>query len=41
MVKQVEGVKGNNNIVLREGNIAGGTYYLQAVGMEGVKEIII
>ena len=41
MVKQVEGVKGSNNITLREGNIAGGTYYLQAVGIEGVKEIQI
>ena len=41
MVKQVEGVKGSNNIVLREGKIVGGTYYLQAVGIEGVKQIRI
>ena len=41
MVKQVEGVKGSNNIILREGNIPGGIYYLQAVGVEGVKQIII
>ena len=41
LVKQVEGVKGSNNIILKEGNIAGGTYYLQAVGVEGVKQIQI
>ena len=41
MVKQVEGVKGNNNINLKEGNIASGTYYLQAVGVDGVKQLII
>jgi len=41
LTKQVEGVKGGNNITLRAGNIAGGTYYLQAVGVEGVKEIQI
>ena len=41
LVKQVEGVKGSNNITLREGNIASETYYLQAVGVEGVKEILI
>ena len=41
MVKQVEAIKGSNNITLREGNIAGGTYYLQAVGVEGVHQLII
>ena len=41
LVKQVEGVKGSNNITLREGNIPGGTYYLQAVGVEGVKQLRI
>ena len=41
LVKQIEGVKGSNNITLREGNIAGGTYYLQAVGVEGVKQLRI
>ena len=41
MVKQVEGVKGTNNITLREGNSAGGTYYLQAVGVDGVKQLRI
>ena len=42
MVKQVEGMKGNSNITLREGrNIPSGTYYLQAVGVEGVKQLII
>ena len=41
LVKQVEGVKGSNNIALREGNIPGGTYYLQAVGVEGVKQLRI
>ena len=29
LVKQVEGLKGSNNITLREGNIATGNYYLQ------------
>jgi len=37
--KQVEGMKGSNNITLKEGNIAGGTYYLQAVGVNGVKQL--
>ena len=41
LTKQVEAVKGSNNITLKEGNIAGGTYYLQAVGVEGVKQIRI
>ena len=43
MVKEVEGIRGSNNITLKEGNIASGTYYLQAVGVEGneVKKIII
>ena len=41
LVKQIEGLKGSNNIVLKEGNIASGTYYLQAVGVERVKEIQI
>ena len=41
LTKQIEGVKGSNNITLREGNIASGTYYLQAVGVEGVKQIRI
>ena len=44
MVKEVEGTKGSNNIILREGSqIPAGTYYLQANGVEGeaVKKIII
>ena len=42
LVKQVEGVKGNNNIILREGsNVTTGTYYLQAVGIEGVQQCLI
>ena len=41
LTKKAEGVKGINNIVLREGNIAAGAYYLQAVGVEGVKQLII
>ena len=42
LVKHVEGVKGNNNITLREERVvAPGTYYLQAVGVEGVKQIEI
>ena len=39
LTKQVEGMKGSNHFTLREGNIARGTYYLQAVGVEGVKQI--
>ena len=42
LIKQVEGVKGSNNITLREGRyIPSGTYYLQAVGVEGVKQLRI
>ena len=41
LTKQVEGVKGSNYFTLREGNIASGTYYLQAVGVEGVKQLRI
>ncbi len=41
LTKQVEGVKGSNHFTLREGNIASGTYYLQAVGVEGVKQLRI
>ena len=41
LAKQVEGVKGINHFTLREGNIASGTYYLQAVGVEGVKQLRI
>jgi len=41
LMKQVEGIKGINNITLKEGNIASGTYYLQAVGVEGVKQLRI
>ena len=37
--KQADGVKGNNLFTLREGNIPSGTYYLQAVGVEGVKQL--
>ena len=40
-VKQVEAEKGSNNITLKEGNIPAGTYYLQALGVEGVKQLII
>ena len=39
LVKQVNGVKGSNNITLREGNIANGNYYLQAIGVEGAKQL--
>jgi len=41
LTKQVEGLKGSNYFTLREGNIASGTYYLQAVGVEGVKQLRI
>ena len=41
LTKKVEGVKGRNHITLKEWNIATGTYYLQAIGVEGVKQIII
>ena len=41
LVKQVEGVKGSNNITLKEGSVSSGTYYLQAVGVEGGKQIRI
>ena len=41
LTKQVEGVKGANHFTLREGNIASGTYYLQAVGVGGVKQLRI
>jgi len=42
MVKQVECVKGNNNITLKEErNIPSGTYYLQAMGVEEVKQLRI
>ena len=37
--KQEEAVKGNNNFTLKEGLIPGGTYYLQAIGVEGVKQL--
>ena len=40
-VKQVEGMKGSNNIILREGNIDSGTYFLEAHGIEGVKQLRI
>ena len=43
LVKEVEAIKGSNNINLREGNIPTGTYYLQAIGAEGleVKKILV
>ena len=41
MTKEVEGMKGANHFTLREGNIASGIYYLQAVGVEGVKQLRI
>ena len=43
LVKQVEGIKGINNITLKEGNIPTGTYYLQSIGVEGeeVKKIMV
>ena len=41
LVKQVEGVKGSNNINLNKGNIPSGTYFLQAAGIEGIKQLII
>ena len=43
LVKQVEGVKGSNNFILREqSQLPNGTYYLQAAGIDGeeVKKII-
>ncbi len=39
LTKQVEAMKGTNNITLREGGIPTGTYYLQAVGVEGVMQL--
>ncbi len=41
LTKQVEGVKGSNHFILREGNIASGIYYLQVVGVDGVKQLRI
>ena len=41
LIKQVEGMKGSNNFTILRGNISAGTYYLQAVGVEGVKQIQI
>ena len=41
LVKQVEAVKGSNNITLKEGNIPSGVYYLQAIGIDGVKQLEI
>ena len=43
LTRTVEGVKGKNNFILREGNIPSGMYYLQALGVEGeeVKKIQI
>jgi len=41
LTKEVEGMKGANHFTLREVNIASGIYYLQAVGMEGVKQLRI
>ena len=42
LVKQVAGIKGNNTISFREESNTNGTYYIQAVGIEGedVKEIL-
>ena len=39
LVKHVETVKGNNNFTLNEGNIPAGTYYLQVIGVDGIKEV--
>ena len=39
LTRQVEGIKGNNQFTLREGSVPNGTYFLQAVGVEGVKQI--
>ena len=41
LTEQVEGVKGNNIITLKEGNIPSGSYYLHARGVVGVKQLII
>ena len=41
MVKSVEGVVGSNNFTLKKGEIPSGIYYLQAIGVEGVKQILI
>jgi len=44
LTQQIEGIKGNNNIILKEqSQIPAGTYFLQTIGMEGevVKKIII
>ena len=41
LTKQVEGVKGTNNITLKKGTLASGTYYLKAEGIDGVKQLII
>ena len=41
LAKQVEGVKGGNNFTLNKGNIQSGTYYLQAVGVDEVKQLLI
>ena len=40
MTKKVEAVKGVNNIVLNEEQyVSPGTYFLQAVGVQGVKQL--
>ena len=41
MVKQVEGINGSNSFTVRKGNLPAGTYYLQAVGIEGIKQLIL
>ena len=43
LTKQVEGVKGVNDIEVRQGNVPPGNYFLQAIGIEGeeVKKIIV
>ena len=43
LLKQVEGIKGADNIILKEGNISAGTYFLQIIGLEGeeVKKIMV
>ena len=43
LIKQVEGVKGVNDIEVRQGNVPPGNYFLQVIGIEGeeVKKIIV
>ena len=41
LTRKIDAIKGSNNITLKEeGYVPSGVYYLQAVGVEGVKQLI-